>query len=481
MLGRVRLGILCCAALGPMLVCAPARADVSVTDAGTLAAPASALVSGPDGQLWYTEGGRQPRIGRTTLLGVTNELALDEDVRPGAITRGPDGQLWFLDARGAVDRISVLGVVGKVAEVDGTPVGLAAGSDGNVWVTVAGSAKERSVLRVTPAGAVTRFGLPADPGDIAPGWDGALWFTEPKAAQVGRIDGSGAIAQYATPKEPVAITPGPDGAMWFTARNAVGRIDGAGRVAAIAVAAHPGDIALGADRAVWYTRSSGLGRIAPGGVTTYATPGRHPDRLAAGLDGAMYFTDAHAPLLGRITVTADPAPPALGRLVTAGRARGHVRVKAAGSDRFVALETSQSLPVGSVIDATGGQVRLTTATKVPGRRQRGSFAGGRFSVRQTRRGLTKIILRGSLACGRTATTSRRRHRRRLWASDSGGAFATVGLSSVTTVRGTKWLTEDRCGGTLTRVVRGTVVVRERATGRRFVLRAGQQHLARRGG
>ena len=478
--GRVRLGVVCCAALTAMLTCAPARAGVSVTDVGTLASPAAGLVAGPDGHLWHTEAGHHPAIGRTTLLGVTRELALDGDVEPGPIVRGPDGQLWFLDARGAVDRISVVGVLGTVADVDGSPVSLATGSDGNVWVTVGGSDKQRAILRVTPAGDVTRFtaGLNAAPGDITAGWDGRLWFTEPAAGRIGRIDGTGAITEFPAIKGPAAIAPGPDGAMWFTASHAIGRIDAGGSVVSIAVPAHPDDIALGADGALWFTRANGIGRITLGAVTTFTTPGRRPDQLAVGWDGALYFTDPGHRTLGRVVFTADPVPPALGKRVTAAVARGHVKVKAVGANHFTPLTSSQTLPVGSVIDATEGRVRLTTATSEPGRLQQGTFYGGRFSVRQTRAGLTKIFLRGPLACGRVATVSRRRHRRSLWSSDSGGAFATIGLDSVTTVRGTKWLTQDRCGGTLTRVARGEVVVRDKASGRRFVLHAGQQHFAR---
>jgi hypothetical protein len=47
------------------------------------------------------------------------------------------------------------------------------------------------------------------------------------------------------------------------------------------------------------------------------------------------------------------------------------------------------------------------------------------------------------------------------------------------VRGTRWLTEDRCRGTLTKVTEGAVEVRERRTGRTVLVEAGERHLARR--
>ena len=46
-------------------------------------------------------------------------------------------------------------------------------------------------------------------------------------------------------------------------------------------------------------------------------------------------------------------------------------------------------------------------------------------------------------------------KRRLW-GDGKGKFRTKGKHSAATVVGTKWLVEDRCDSTLTRVVRGKV-------------------------
>ena len=69
--------------------------------------------------------------------------------------------------------------------------------------------------------------------------------------------------------------------------------------------------------------------------------------------------------------------------------------------------------------------------------------------------------------------------RRLWGQDRGGRFRTHGHNSIATVRGTRWLTEDRCDGTLTRVTEGAVEVRDRRTGRRVLVRAGHSYLAKR--
>ncbi len=69
--------------------------------------------------------------------------------------------------------------------------------------------------------------------------------------------------------------------------------------------------------------------------------------------------------------------------------------------------------------------------------------------------------------------------RSLWGRDHSGRFRTHGRDSVATVRGTTWLTQDRCDGTLTVVKSGAVSVRERRTHRTVTVRAGGRHLARR--
>jgi hypothetical protein len=57
-----------------------------------------------------------------------------------------------------------------------------------------------------------------------------------------------------------------------------------------------------------------------------------------------------------------------------------------------------------------------------------------------------------------------------------GKFRTVGNNPAATVRGTRWLTQDSCAGTLTRVTQGVVTV---TAGRKTViLRAGKSYLAK---
>ena len=67
--------------------------------------------------------------------------------------------------------------------------------------------------------------------------------------------------------------------------------------------------------------------------------------------------------------------------------------------------------------------------------------------------------------------------RKLW-GDGRGRFRTRGRYGAATVRGTRWLTLDRCDGTKVRVVRGKVAVKDlaRPNRRPKLLRAGQSTL-----
>src|SRR4029077_11745885 len=68
--------------------------------------------------------------------------------------------------------------------------------------------------------------------------------------------------------------------------------------------------------------------------------------------------------------------------------------------------------------------------------------------------------------------------RKLWGRDRGGSFRTHGRHSQATVRGTRWLTVDRCDGTLTRVTDGAVSVRDFVRHGTVLVRAGHRYLAR---
>jgi hypothetical protein len=179
--------------------------------------------------------------------------------------------------------------------------------------------------------------------------------------------------------------------------------------------------------------------------------------------------------------TDEGAQPELGRSVALEPATGSVLVRRRGSSKFVPLTDGAALPMGSEIDAGEGAIELT-AELPSGATQTGRFGGGRFLVRQGRRGYIDLYLRGRV-CPRptgvaSAAARRSRGGRKLWGRDRGGRFRTHGKNSHATVRGTRWLVQDRCKGTLTRVTEGSVVVRDKVRGKRVVVEAGERYLAR---
>jgi hypothetical protein len=186
-------------------------------------------------------------------------------------------------------------------------------------------------------------------------------------------------------------------------------------------------------------------------------------------------------------VLAPPAPPELGETLAAAPQAGNVLVRLPGSTRAVALNDAASIPVGSILDARKGTVALSSA--LPGdRTQTGTFHGGLFEVRQAAgaRGMTELVLRGpkptctGAGTARAAAASARRPPRGLWGRDDHGRFRTRGSNSVATVRGTAWYVEDRCDGTLTRVSKGSVSVRDLRRERTVIVHAGDSYLARSG-
>jgi hypothetical protein len=210
------------------------------------------------------------------------------------------------------------------------------------------------------------------------------------------------------------------------------------------------------------------------------TPTPKPDGKAGGKDDATPDTgdDADASL-------APATPPVAGRSVDARAASGTVTVQLPGTHAFVPLDQAASMPVGSVIDARQGTVTLQAALPGVGA-ETGTFSGSRFAVHQdTRRHLTELRLTGGdfgRCADRTLAAAGTRKKtviRSLWGADHGGHFRTHGHNSVATVRGTHWLTEDRCDGTLTKVTQGAVAVYDRRTHRTVVVHAGHSYLARR--
>jgi hypothetical protein len=122
-------------------------------------------------------------------------------------------------------------------------------------------------------------------------------------------------------------------------------------------------------------------------------------------------------------------------------------------------------------------VRLTP--EGAGAARSGEFYGGAFVLASggaARR--PRLRLYGARACGAAVAAKRKRRRKpRLW-GDVKGTFNVVGRYGSAINTGTRWLTEDRCAGTLFRVEEGAIRVRRPGRPGTVRVTAGETYVAR---
>jgi CSLREA domain-containing protein len=173
----------------------------------------------------------------------------------------------------------------------------------------------------------------------------------------------------------------------------------------------------------------------------------------------------------------DPVPH---KNVNALPKSGKVKIKLPGSDKFVELEEGQQIPLGTIVDTRKGRVTIVAAS---GDGQTADFYAGIFKLSQTKgsKPITVLTLveklTGCKSKKKANAAAKKKRKRRLW-GDGRGRFRTKGKNSAATVLGTKWLVEDRCASTLTRVVRGKVRVRDFVKKKTVTVKAGKKYVAR---
>ena len=170
-------------------------------------------------------------------------------------------------------------------------------------------------------------------------------------------------------------------------------------------------------------------------------------------------------------------PPVAGKNVNAYVVSGKVRIKLRGKKKFVTLDAGQQIPVGTTVDTTKGRVTIVAAGD-----QQADFYDGVFQLAQTSAAtpLTTAKLVEKLRCpraGKASIAAKGKKKRRLW-GDGSGKFKTQGKHSAATVVGTRWLVEDRCASTTTRVVTGAVSVRDFVKRKTVRVEAGKKYVAR---
>src|SRR5882724_10401411 len=306
-------------------------------------------ITGPDGNLWFTELYSE-KIGKVSTAGVVTEFPLPAGRAVarahGGMARGPDGNIWFTEMRapfgftmppapGNIDKITPAGVIAEYPLPSGnTPGGIANGSDGNLWFTELNSS---SIGKITPTGVITEFPgrTTGHPQAIVSGPDGNLWFTEyeilcgtdfctASKGMIGKITPAGVVTEFPVPTAisfMYGIITGPDGNLWFTESQG-GILDAApsgGKIAKITPAGAiteyatpttggaPAGIVTGPDGNLWFTESNrnNIGKITPSGVITeYAIPsaGSGPQGIAAGPDGNLWFAESNSNQISKLVI-----------------------------------------------------------------------------------------------------------------------------------------------------------------------------------
>lgn len=192
--------------------------------------------------------------------------------------------------------------------------------------------------------------------------------------------------------------------------------------------------------------------------------------------------------LGQAATYDLPSDPELGeRFVAQQVGKGIVLGREPGTKNFVPITDPRAIEKGWELNTCKGAVKLTQELdETTGRTSSATFYSGRFIVSQAKlkNAPTTLTLTGTVPCVRSAPGARAAKSKkrskilgRLWA-DGKGRFRTKGRFASATVRGTKWLTEDRTDGTLIRVARGVVDVTDLRTGKVRSVKAGHQLLVR---
>ena len=206
-------------------------------------------------------------------------------------------------------------------------------------------------------------------------------------------------------------------------------------------------------------------------------------RIASRLAGAV----AVSATLAASTAVAQPdtlPPPSFGHSVDIGLVSGTVIVTPPGESPFRLGNQDRNVPVASLIDTTHGRVDLRAASRGSGPLQDAEFYDAAFTVKQSPASpVARIRLAGGKpsqcsAHGRDLPRATLPHRvLRLLHATGTGRFETQGRYASATVRGTIWLTEDFCDGTLVAVTRGVVTVENLVTHATVNVTAGHRYFA----
>ena len=243
--------------------------------------------------------------------------------RPQFLAAGPDGNVWVTESPGnIVASVTSAGVFTEytVPTANSNPQQIISASDGNLWFTEFNANK---LGRITTAGVFTEFPTldsppPNDnPFGLYDRGDGNIWYVANGSSRIGfQGISSGVAGETAIPTASsgaYGITSAPDDFSYYTesATNKIGRLDNlfnSSTEIALTAGTTPQQIVRGPDGNLWFTESgrSRIGRLSPSSFSVTGefptlTPNATPLGITVGSDGALWFTEPGIDKIGRIT------------------------------------------------------------------------------------------------------------------------------------------------------------------------------------
>ncbi len=328
----------------PAAAASPIEEFTATPEGANLITPQE-ITAGPDGNLWYTDGGSN--VYKMSNSGsIINAYGTKIQGAQGIVTA--DGALWFTGSESAsIGCVTPSGTIGEfeVPSAKSNPGpdldAITVGPDGNLWFT---EAALNRIGRLVPSPSepckekeeITEYEVPGatlgetgggNPGtaadSIASGPNGNLWFSEAGSERIGEMNTSGQIVDTFPPSPatlsgaPLGIVKGPDGNMWFTeggSAERIGRVTPSGETTEFPLApAATGNyfglwsIVSGPDGNLWFTYGSSEENAGVGCITTSGSAGQYPaprhssnpEGISVGPEGAIWFTDASS--IGRLS------------------------------------------------------------------------------------------------------------------------------------------------------------------------------------
>jgi streptogramin lyase len=286
------------------------------------------IKTGPDGNLWFTDGGTEGRIGRISPHGerFTGFGPLD----PVELAFGSNGAVFWAGDKSYGERTASGFTYESTSRV--LNYAAAVSPSGEFWFSTEDS--EWCHPPVFGGGQFCKHFPDASSGritSIAFDRSGNAWGAFYENNSVRELVEPLVRVDLPTGSGPARIAIGPEGALWVTMSEAgaVDRITPAGERTRFSLSAGsgPNDIALGPDGAFWIAelKANKIARMTTAGVVTgefpIPTPNTQPIGIAAGPDGAIWFTESLAAKIGRLTIDASTTTPVPGAGTggTAGR------------------------------------------------------------------------------------------------------------------------------------------------------------------